>query len=91
MLGACFMKNAFIRARIEADLKEEAEYLLHELGLSTTDAITLFYKQVIAKKGLPFAVKIPNQVTKKAILQSKIRTSQKTFENVEELLSVSCL
>ena len=41
------------------------EYIFQELGLSTTEAVTLFYRQVKLRNGLPFAVTIPNEVTEK--------------------------
>jgi len=56
-------KTAVVKARIEPELKEEVEMILHELGLSPTEAVTLFYRQVRLWKGLPFAVAIPNEVT----------------------------
>ncbi len=58
-------KSSTIRARIEPDLKGKAEHIFQQLGLTTTQAITLFYKQVELKKGLPFDVLIPNEVTRK--------------------------
>jgi len=58
-------KTATIRARIEPDLKGKAEYIFKQLGLTTTQAITLFYKQVELKRGLPFDVAIPNETTRK--------------------------
>ncbi|HEB29500.1 MAG TPA: type II toxin-antitoxin system RelB/DinJ family antitoxin [Spirochaetes bacterium] len=60
-------KTATVRARIEPDLKEEVENLFHELGLSTTDAINIFYKQVKLRHGFPFEVAIPNKLTEKAL------------------------
>jgi len=56
-------KEAMIRARIEPHLKAEVEDIFQELGLSITDAITLFYKQVKLNRGLPFEVRIPNETT----------------------------
>ncbi len=56
-------KTAMIRARMEPNLKHDAEEILHSLGLSTTEAITLFYKQIALQRGLPFAVKLPNEET----------------------------
>lgn len=56
-------KTSSIRARIEPDLKEKAEHIFRQLGLTTTQAITLFYKQVELRKGLPFDVAIPNEIT----------------------------
>jgi DNA-damage-inducible protein J len=56
-------KEAMIRARIEAHLKEEVESIFRELGLSITEAITLFYQQVRLNRGLPFEVRLPNETT----------------------------
>ncbi len=56
-------KSAMIRARIDPALKNEVEELFEELGLSTTEAITLFYQQVRLNRGLPFEVRVPNAVT----------------------------
>ena len=58
-------KTAMVRARLEPELKEHTEEIFHKLGLSVTQAITLFYKQVEIKKGLPFNVVIPNDETLK--------------------------
>ena len=58
-------KTSTIRARIEPDIKGKAEHIFRQLGLTTTQAITLFYKQVELKKGLPFDVAIPNETTRK--------------------------
>jgi len=57
-------KTSTVHARIEPDLKNETEELFHKLGLSVTQAITLFYKQVQMRKGLPFDVIIPNETTR---------------------------
>ena len=53
-------KTATIRARIEPRFKQEVEKLFAEMGLTTTEAINLFYHQVILRKGLPFNVVIPS-------------------------------
>ena len=58
-------KSATVRARIEPQLKAEVETLFHQLGLSTTEAINIFYNQVQLRKGLPFNVVVPNKTTKK--------------------------
>jgi DNA-damage-inducible protein J len=60
-------KTSTVRARIEPDLKDRAEDIFQQLGLTTTQAITLFYKQVELKKGLPFDVAIPNEITRKTL------------------------
>jgi DNA-damage-inducible protein J len=60
-------KSAMIRARVEPDLKERAEAMFEELGLSPTTAITLFYRQVVQFEGLPFPLRIPNAATRRAM------------------------
>ena len=69
-------KSAMIRARVEPELKEEVESIFKELGITTTEAITIFYHQVKAKKGIPFELSIPNEIT--------LETAQKT-DSGEEL------
>ncbi len=56
-------KTETIRARVEPELKDKAENVFRKLGLTTTQAITLFYKQVELRNGLPFEVAIPNKTT----------------------------
>jgi DNA-damage-inducible protein J len=58
-------KEAMIRARVETHLKAEVEDIFQELGLSITEAITLFYRQVKLNQGLPFEVRLPNATTVK--------------------------
>lgn len=53
-------KSANLYARIEPDVKEQAESILNTLGIPASNAINMFYKQIILNKGLPFAVKIPS-------------------------------
>ena len=58
-------KSAMVRARMQRSLKEKAEKVLGRLGLTATQAITLFYRQVELRKGLPFRVVVPNAVTRR--------------------------
>lgn len=52
-------KSANLYARIEPDLKEQAEGILSSLGIPASNAITMFYKQIVLQRGLPFDVKLP--------------------------------
>ena len=63
-------KSAMIRARVDPQLKDEVEDLFAQLGLSTTEAITLFYRQVKLNRGLPFDVRIPNAVTQRTFVET---------------------
>jgi DNA-damage-inducible protein J len=59
------IKSATVRARIEPQLKQDVEHLFKDLGLTTTEAINIFYKQVKLRHGLPFSVTVPNKTTTK--------------------------
>jgi DNA-damage-inducible protein J len=65
-------KTATVRARIEPDLKTDVESLFKELGLSTTEAINLFFRQVKLRKGLPFNVVIPNKTTEQVFKDTDV-------------------
>ena len=52
-------KSANLYARIEPEVKEQAESILSELGIPASNAINMFYKQIILRRGLPFDVKLP--------------------------------
>ena len=56
-------KTANLYARIEPDVKEQAEQILTMLGIPTSSAINMFYKQIILNRGLPFEVKIPPTIS----------------------------
>ncbi len=54
-------KSANLYARIEPEIKEQAEKILSTLGIPASNAINMFYKQIILQRGLPFEVKIPDR------------------------------
>jgi DNA-damage-inducible protein J len=60
-------KTAHINARIEPIIKEKAERVFAAIGISASDAIGMFYRQVVVTGGLPFDVRIPNAATMAAI------------------------
>lgn len=78
-------KTATVRARIEPDLKEEVEKLFHELGISTTDAINIFFKQVKLRHGLPFEVTIPNELTQKVLKETDDGINIVRHENIDDM------
>ena len=78
-------KTTTVRARVESKLKEDAEAILQKLGLTTSQAITIYLKQIALNKGLPFEVKIPNPTTLKAIESAKQKKHLKSFKNTDEL------
>ena len=78
-------KTATIRARVEPDLKQDAEMVFSQLGLSATQAIRLFYRQTALHNGLPFELRIPNEETLAAVRQVRSGTGLSTYSSVEEM------
>ena len=78
-------KTAVLSARIDPELKHQAEEVFRELGLTATQAITLFYRQVGLERGLPFAVRIPNDATLEALEQARTRQDLKTSNTLDDL------
>ena len=79
-------KTAYITARIEPALKASAEGVLHKLGMSTTDAITIFMRQVTLHRGLPFEVRVPNAASRRAIDELEAGRG-KRFATVDDLMT----
>lgn len=82
-------KTESIHMRIDPELKSNAEQLLNQLGLTTSDAINIFLKQVVLKGGLPFEVKIPqyNEITLAAMEEAKqISRTGKSYGNFKDVL-----
>jgi len=52
-----------INARIDPATKDQVVEILHSLGLTTTQAISLFFKQIIYTRGIPFELRVPNETT----------------------------
>ncbi len=76
-------KTETIRARVDARLKADAEAVLLELGLTASDAIRLFYRQLILRKGLPFDVKLPNAETLQAMQDLDEGTEVTRYEDFD--------
>jgi len=77
-------KTTLITARVDPDLKQTTENILKQLGLTHSQAITMFYKQINLWRGLPFDVNLPNAETRQAIEDAVNRQNTKSFETVDE-------
>lgn len=64
-------KSAYIRARIEPDLKAKAEAIFGEFGITPSQVITMLYKQVSRKHAIPLDLCLPNRKTARAIRDAR--------------------
>ncbi len=60
-------KDSTIHARVDKQVKAQAVKVLGRVGMTTSEAINLFLKQIVLHKGLPFDVRVPNKETRQAM------------------------
>jgi DNA-damage-inducible protein J len=78
-------KSAVIHARIDPSTKSLAERILHRLGVSPTEAIRMFYRQIALRRGLPFPVEIPNALTRVTLAKSREGHDVEQVDSLEKL------
>jgi DNA-damage-inducible protein J len=79
------VKTLMIHARIEPKLKMSAERIFSEIGMTTTEAIRLFLKQVELHGGLPFPVSVPNAETVAAMKEANRPSALRRYGSFREL------
>jgi DNA-damage-inducible protein J len=79
------MKSSVVHVRIEPHTKQKAEGVLRKLGLTPTEAIRIFYRQISLRGSLPFPVKIPNELTASTLAKSRRGEDIQEFGSVEAM------
>jgi len=79
------MKSAVVHARIEPETKREAEGVLAKLGITPTEAIRVFYRQISLRQGLPFPVAIPNARTAATLRKSRRGQDVEDFATLDAM------
>jgi len=82
-MGA-LLKTTDVRCRIDEDLKARATEVLSACGLSISDAMRLFLRQVVATQGLPFEVRVPSEKTARAMMEA--RDIRQRFDSIDDML-----
>ena len=77
-------KTAMTHARLTPEVKEKAEAILKELGISISTAYEMYYRQIIAHQGLPFDVHIPNAETVQAMREAR-NGKGKVYDSVKPM------
>ena len=81
------VKTQMIHARVDPKLKVSTERIFTKIGITTTEAIRLFFKQVELHQGLPFPVLVPNAETIAAMAEANDLTQLKRYESFRQLRS----
>ena len=83
------MATTSLNVRIDADLKKQSEEIFNELGLNMSTALTVFLRQTVRSRGIPFEMRlnIPNEETLAAIQDVNLgRNMSRQFHSVKELM-----
>lgn len=82
-------KSATIQARIDPSIKQQAQKILGKLNISMSEAISIFLTQVSLNKGIPFEIKIPNELTEDTLVKSeagqdlhKVKSKKQLFKEL---------
>ena len=78
-------KTAIIQARIDPEIKNKAQNIFHKLNISMSEAISLFLTQVTLNKGIPFDIKIPNDLTAETLQKSEEGKDFHKVSSIKEL------
>lgn len=84
-MSSTSLKTSDVRSRVEPELKDSANEVLAQLGLTLSDGIRLFLRQVVASGGLPFDVKVPNAATLVAMDEARQITKAR-FGSAKDLI-----
>ena len=77
-------KTATIQARVDPEIKKTAQEILSALNISMSEAISIYLKQVTLYKGIPFEIKIPNELTVKTLKKSEEKKELHKVSDVDE-------
>ncbi len=79
------MKTAVVRARIDEGLKHDVEGVLGQLGLSMSEAISLYMAQIKLQHGIPFDIRVPNKETLETFRDTEEKRNLVRSKNADDM------
>lgn len=79
------MSTTPIYARIDTDLKNEAEDILSQLGISPTSAISMFYKQLVLRHGMPFDLTLDEHKPLDITYMTQTQIDKEILKGIEDI------
>ena len=78
-------KTATIQTRVDPVIKNNAEMILKKLNISMSEAISMYLSQITLHNGIPFEIKIPNEITAKVLKDTENGNNVHKVNSVDEL------
>jgi DNA-damage-inducible protein J len=86
MCYSCTMNNtATVHARIDSRTKRESERVLHEIGMTPTDAVRLLYRQIALRRSFPLELRVPNKLTAGTLDKSDRGEEIESFDTLDQM------
>jgi DNA-damage-inducible protein J len=78
-------KTATITVRLDPQVKREAQEVLKKLGITTSQAIAMYFSQISAEKALPYHPHVPNAETERALADKDLHTARDVDDLFKQL------
>ena len=78
-------KTTTIQTRVDPVVKHNAQMILKKLNISMSEAISMYLSQITLHKGIPFELRIPNEITAKTLKNAENGDELHKVDSVEEL------
>jgi DNA-damage-inducible protein J len=78
-------KTATIQTRVDPAVKYNAQIILKKLNISMSEAISMYLSQITLHNGIPFEIKLPNDITAKVLKDSEKGSELHKVDSVDEL------
>ncbi len=78
-------KTATIQTRVDPAVKKDVQIILKKLHISMSEAISMYLSQITLHKGIPFEIKLPNELTAKTLKDSENRSTLHKVDSVDAL------
>jgi len=78
-------KTATIQTRVDPTVKHNAQIILKKLNISMSEAISMYLSQITLHRGIPFEIKIPNEITAKTLKDSESGNDLHPVDSIDGL------
>jgi DNA-damage-inducible protein J len=78
-------KTATIQTRVDPVVKKKAQEILSKLNITMSEAISMYLSQITLHQGIPFELKIPNELTARTLAESEKGKNLHTVDSVDQL------
>ena len=79
------LKTATIQSRVNPAVKKSAQKILKKLNITMSEAISIYLSQITLQGGIPFELKIPNELTAKTLRDTENGKGLHKVDSVDHL------